>query len=75
MKFRMVHLGYRQTPKYPYDCRIELIEYSLEEREQLGDWLMNNKIPHTTAGWNTGSVIYLNHHQDAVLFALKWAGQ
>jgi hypothetical protein len=27
MKFRMIHLGYRQTPDYPYDYRIELVEY------------------------------------------------
>lgn len=72
MKFRMVNLGYRSTPDYPYDYRIELVEYGLEEREQLGLWLRDCEIPHTTAGWNTGSVIYLRK-KDAMAFALRWA--
>jgi hypothetical protein len=72
MKFRMIHLGYRQTPDYPYDYRIELVEYGLEEREQLGLWLQDLKIPHITAGWNTGSVIYMRA-KDASHFALRWS--
>ena len=72
MKFRMVNLGYRSTPDYPYDYRIELVEYELEEKEQLGLWLQACEIPHTTAGWNTGSVIYLRG-PDAMAFALKWS--
>ncbi len=72
MRFRMINLGYRSTPDYPYDFRIELIEYSSKERERLTTWLKELKIPHTTAGWNTGSVIYM-HKGDAAMFALKWS--
>ena len=72
MKFRMINMGYRQTPDYPYDYRIELVEYGVEEREQLGLWLRDLKIPHTTAGWNTGSVIYMRG-KDAMWFALRWS--
>lgn len=72
MKFRMISLGFSSTPDYPYDYRIELIEYGVKEREQLGIWLKELNIPHTTAGWNTGSVIYMKK-DDAVVFALRWS--
>lgn len=72
MKFRMAHLGYRQTPDYPYDYRIELTEYETEERERLSQWLQDLEIPHTAAGWNTGSVLYMKKN-DAIMFALRWA--
>lgn len=72
MKFRMINLGYKSTPDYPYDYRIELVEYDTREREQLSLWLEELKIPHTTAGWNTGSVIYMPE-RGATLFALKWS--
>lgn len=72
MKFRMINLGYRATPDYPYDYRIELIEYSSNERERLTTWLKELKIPHTTAGWNTGSVLFMRKN-DAVTFALRWS--
>lgn len=72
MKFRLVHLGYRRTPDYPYDYRIELIEYDLEEQSRAAQWLNDQKIPHVTAGWKPGSVIYLKD-RDAVLFALRWS--
>jgi len=72
MKFRMINLGYRQTPDYPYDYRIELVEYGFEERQELTNWLKEQNILHTTAGWNTGSVIYMRE-PDATLFALRWA--
>lgn len=71
MKFRMINLGYRSTPDYPYDYRIELVEYDTGEREQLTRWLNEQNIPHTTAGWNTGSVIYMRG-SEAALFALRW---
>lgn len=72
MRFRMIDLGYRQTPDYPYGYRIELVEYDQDEREQLTAWLDKNNIPHTTAGWNTGSVIYLPK-EHASWFALRWS--
>jgi hypothetical protein len=72
MKFRMAHLGYRQTPDYPWDYRIELIEYHLHERERLADWLKEHNIEHITAGWNTGSVIYMKA-KGAEMFALCWS--
>ena len=72
MKFRMAHLGYRQSPDYPWDYRIELIEYGIEERERLTEWLNNHNIKHITAGGNTSSVIYMRA-QDANLFAMRWA--
>lgn len=72
MKFRMINLGYRATPDYPYDYRIELVEYSSNERERLTTWLKELKIPHTTAGWNTGSVLFMRKN-DAVTFALRWS--
>ncbi len=72
MRFRMIELGYRVTPDYPYDYRIELIEYSSNERERLTTWLKELKIPHTTAGWNTGSVLFMRKN-DAVTFALRWS--
>ena len=72
MKFRMVNLGYRSTPDYPYDYRIELVEYDTSEREQLGFWLKEQNIPHTTAGGNTGSVIYMQG-RESTLFALRWS--
>ena len=65
MKFRLIHLGYRQTPDYPYD-------YKTKEREDLSNWLEDNRIPHVSAGWNTGSVLYMKK-QDAMMFALRWA--
>lgn len=68
MKFRMINMGYRQTPDYPYDYRIELFEYSFEERKELGLWLEDLKIPHTT----TGSVIYMRK-KDATIFILRWS--
>ncbi len=71
MEFRMINLGYRSTPDYPYDTRIELVEYDTGEREQLTRWLNEQNIPHTTAGWNTGSVIYMRE-SEAALFALRW---
>ncbi len=72
MRFRMIELGYRVTPDYPYDYRIELIEYSSNERERLTAWLRELKIPHTTAGWNTGSVLFMRKN-DAAMFALRWS--
>ncbi len=72
MKFRMVDLGYLSTPDYPYAYRIELIDYSIEEREKLGNWLKEQKIPHTTAGWNTDSVLYLGE-RETMWFLLRWS--
>lgn len=72
MKFRMINLGYKQTPDYPYDYRIELIEYGLVERERLAYWLEDQKIPYTSAGWNTGSVLYMRKSH-AMWFALRWS--
>jgi hypothetical protein len=72
MKFRMAHLGYRQSPDYPWDYRIELIEYGIEERERLTEWLNDHNIKHIPAGGNTSSVIYMRA-QDANLFAMRWA--
>jgi hypothetical protein len=72
MKFRMINLGYRATPDYPYDYRIELVEYGIEEREQLGNWLKEQKIPHTTAGLNTSSVLYMRK-REAMWFAMRWS--
>ena len=72
MKFRMINLGFRNTPDYPYDYRIELTDYETEERYRLSQWLIANAVPHTTAGWNTGSVIYMRA-RDANMFALRWA--
>ncbi len=34
----MAHLGYKQTPDYPWDYRIELVEYKTREREDLSNW-------------------------------------
>jgi hypothetical protein len=72
MKFRIVPLGYRSTPDYPWDYRIELVEYHLHEQESLHDWLRESNIKHISAGWNTGSVIYMKA-QDADMFVLRWA--
>ena len=72
MKFRMVPLGYKSTPDYPWDYRIELTEYQLHERECLSDWLEELGIVYISAGWNTGSVLYMKK-PDAVTFALRWA--
>lgn len=72
MKFRLIHLGYRQTPDYPYDYRIELVDYKTREREDLSNWLEDNGIQYVSAGWNTGSVLYMKK-QDAIMFALRWA--
>jgi hypothetical protein len=68
----MIDLGFTTLPDYPYDYRIELTDYETEERDQLTVWLKDHAIPHTTAGWNTGSVIYMRA-QDAIMFALRWA--
>jgi hypothetical protein len=72
MKFRMIELGYKSTPDYPYDYRIELTEYSLRDRKHLTDWLKDLAIPHTTAGGLPGSVIYLRR-EHATMFALRWS--
>lgn len=71
MKFRMVELGYRSTPDYLYDYRIELLDYGLQEREDLTDWLRNNNIPYTAAG-PLSSVLYMRK-QDVDWFALRWS--
>ena len=68
MKFRMIDLGHCVTHDLLYDYRIQLTEYSMEERYRLSQWLIANAVPHTT----TGSVIYVRS-QDAVLFSLRWA--
>jgi hypothetical protein len=68
----MIDLGFRSTPDYPYDYRIELVEYSLLDRKLLTDWFEDLAIPHTTAGWNPGSVIYLRR-EHATMFALRWS--
>ena len=68
MKFRMINMGYGQTPDYPYDYRIELFDYGFEKRKQLGLWLEDLKIPHTTAG----RVIYMRE-KDASHFVLMWS--
>lgn len=72
MKFRMINLGFTQTPGYPYHYRIELTDYETQERYALSQWLLDSKIPHTVGGWNTGSVLYLCE-QDAMSFVLKWS--
>jgi hypothetical protein len=72
MKFHMVHLGYRETPDYPYGYRIELFDYSFREREDITNWLEDNRIPHVTVGWNLDNCIYLKK-RDAMMFALRWA--
>ena len=71
MKFRMAHLGYRSTPDYPYDYRIELIEYGLDEQESMYDWIKRLNIPCTSAGRN-GNVLYMRE-KEAMMFALKWS--
>ena len=53
-----------------YDCKIELIDYGLDTREQIADWLEASNIPHFTFG-RTGSIIYLEK-KHATWFALKW---
>ena len=73
MKFRVIHLeGYKQSSNYPYDFRIELVKYSLEELKQLTEWLreLNIPPPYLTTDW--GSVIYLRE-SDATMFILRWA--
>ena len=72
MKFRMANLGYRNTPDYPYDYRIELLEHDFDELKALNDWLRDNNVKHTLAGWNPGSVIYLQE-ADAIIFRLTWS--
>lgn len=73
MKFRVIHLeGYTQSPDYPYNYRIELVQYRVEEIKQLKEWLreLNIPPPHTKPEW--GSVIYLRE-SDAALFVLRWS--
>lgn len=70
MKYNMVPLGYRCTPDYPYNYRVELVEFSKEELNQLDMWLRDANIPHTRVGWP--GVVYL-HQQDAPVFALRWS--
>ena len=73
MKFRVIHLeGYIQSPDDPYDYRIELVQYRVEELKQLKEWLRELNIlpPHNTSDW--GSVIYLKE-SDAALFVLRWS--
>ena len=69
MKLRMVDLGFAPSARYPYDYRIELIDYGLNEFSRMSQWLEDNEIPHTCAG--TGNVFYLTK-KDASLFALTW---
>ncbi len=71
MKFRMIFLDYKSTLDYPYDYRIELIEYGLDEKEKMFDWLDQLKIPHTIAG-RKGNVLYLCK-REAMLFSLRWS--
>lgn len=73
MKFRVIHLeGHKQPSDFPYNYRIELVEYGLEELKQLKRWLqeLNIPLPHTTTDW--GSVIYLRE-SDATMFILRWS--
>lgn len=69
MKFNMVNLGYRSTPDYPYDYRIEIFDYSPTEWSDIHSWIYESRMPHTLAG--RGDVIYLRKN-DATLFALRW---
>lgn len=68
MKFNMVNLGYRSTPDYPYNYRIELVDYTLDEWTAVYAWLADLKIPRTFAGRD---VIYLRK-KDATMFALRY---
>lgn len=72
MQFRMVDMGYEKSRRYPYTHRIELLDYSLSERERLSDWIRDMNISCVVAGWNTGSVIYMTR-EDACTFILAWS--
>lgn len=67
----MINLGYRSTPDYPYDYRIELIDYSKEQRQKIADWLKDSKIPYTVAGKWPCDVIYMRR-REAMWFVLRW---
>ena len=69
MKIRLVDLGFIPSLRYPYDYRVELVEYRIDEPARMFQWLKDNEIPHTCAG--TGNVFYLTK-KDASLFALAW---
>ena len=70
MKYRIIELGPWAIKGHPYDCKIELIDYGLDTRERIADWLEASNIPHFTFG-RAGSVIYLEK-KHATWFALKW---
>lgn len=69
MKFRMISIPRDTYPEYPYDYRIELVEYGLDERNRLTEWLRELNVPHTQIG--TGK-LWLRE-REAILFALKWS--
>lgn len=69
MKFRIIALGYRSLPDYPYNYRIELVQYNSFEYEELTKWLRDLEIPHTRL--HRGTVFYLRE-EDAMNFKLRW---
>ena len=68
----MINLGYRSTPDYPYDYRIELVDHSKEQRQQIADWLRDQKIPYTVVGRWPCDVLYMRK-REAIWFSLRWA--
>lgn len=71
MKFNIVNLGYKSTPDYPYDYRIEILEYKVQEKEWLEDWLFDHNIPHIIVGYRAD--VYYLRKEHATMFALRWA--
>jgi hypothetical protein len=53
--------------------RIELLKYTVKERSDLTQWLLDQDMPCDPGlGWNTGAIIYLDK-ADALMFDLRWS--
>lgn len=71
IKFEVKTMLHKPTAKYPYNCRIQLIDCDADEYENILIWI--NQISNVKCGSSdTGLVIYLSE-SDAVNFTLKWS--
>jgi len=43
MKIRLVDLGFIPSLRYPYDYRVELVEYRIDEPARMFQWLKDNE--------------------------------
>jgi hypothetical protein len=66
MKLEVTDLGYRESKRYPYSHRVEILE--TDKIEEVRNWVYNTNIPHSYIG----SVFYFSK-KDLIPFLLRWS--